>query len=598
MNRSICHFINTFFILSVLYYIFLLVSYSNRGFDITDESYYILRAAYATIYTSDYTNYGIFTGFLYSIANDNIVGFRILGFLTVLSAAFFSSFHFIQFFSNRLISHPYDFKRKIFISAILAAGILSYYFTAWLITPSYNLLMLFGSLLAFGGVFWFLSDVKSDSKLRSQLLPGLLIGTGSFLMANGNPLAALILSLIAYCIILIFGNSIKRRFTILLIIVPVVLIQFLSYIYLASGTFSNYIENVYLGLELTSIMESGHSLGSVFRRILDSTLSLVNPIPFIRHSYLYLTMILLSILTLKYAPKQYFEERERYLNILLFTIFSIYIFSHFNNLRFYGIEIIYIIFVLIISIFLKEIIFHKKSYKAFLIDFRSTFFLVVLLCSTAFFIRLGTNNDLISASFAGAYYYFIAIFLLSHALFKLKHKLADYFSFLILMGVIFNIQSASFQSPYRLISSLSEQTYPIKIMNNPSILYVDQPTSKWASTLQNDAVSAGWEAGSYLIDFTGATPGAAVVLGAIAPGRAWIIGSYKGSDEYAYRVLSQVDQNILENSWILTAPEGDRKISDEVIQKLGIRLNDNYVRVSEAYSGYRNERQILWKPGE
>lgn len=598
MNRYLTHFLNGVLFLSVLYFSYSIIHYSSRGLDITDESYYILRAAHAGLYSSDLTNYGFFTGLLYQLANDSITGFRILGFLFLFSTAFFASFQFLHFLSRGTHSHTRKIVRVVYLSFILSCGIFSYYFLAWLITPSYNWLILFGSLLTISGVFWFLSDVRPIRSLKSQVLPGLLIGMGSFLMANANPLAALTLSFISYFIILIFGTSLKNRFSILLIILPVVLLLYLPYIYWISGSLSVYVENVRSGLELSSLLGSGHSPGSVLRRTFVSVFELANPIHFIRHSYLYIVLLFSALIAFRFVPKLQTDRKELYLNALLLLIFILYLFNNFDNRRLYGLDTIYLIYLLLISFYFKEVLFYRENAKRIISNSWIPLLTVLSLILIGFFLRFGTNNDLISASFAGAYYYFLAMFILCHLLYKHNQKFADYVALFLIVSILLQVHLRGLESPYRLPAPIVDQIHEINIIGSSSSLWVDPHTFTWATTLQQNAQSEGWRSGNYLIDFTGGTPGATVILGAVAPGRAWLIGSYPGSDTYAFRTLSLIERGVLESSWILTAPDGDRKLSDDLLHKLGINLKEDYRQVADVRSGYRNEHQVLWKPKE
>ena len=163
------------------------------------------------------------------------------------------------------------------------------------------------------------------------------------------------------------------------------------------------------------------------------------------------------------------------------------------------------------------------------------------------------------------------------------------------MFLFTKIQYQAQEKPYRLLTSLNEQTQKIEIIDNGSVLYVDAETKLWVDTLQQEAVRNGWRAGDYLIDFTGGSPGSVVVLNGKAPGAAWFLGNYSGSDEYVLKILSHVDNDIIRKAWLLIAPDGKRKISEEVLAGLNIDLK-RYVKIVEVETGYRHETQELWKP--
>ena len=146
-----------------------------------------------------------------------------------------------------------------------------------------------------------------------------------------------------------------------------------------------------------------------------------------------------------------------------------------------------------------------------------------------------------------------------------------------------------------MITELRYQNEKVELLGKRSILYVDRVNKKWIENLKYYAYLNGWKDGSYILDLTGGTPGAVVVLNGKSPENRWLLGGYPGSDQFVYEILTNMDKNILYNSWILIAPDGTIKISDEVLKKLNINLN-NYIKVGDFYTAHRNEHQILYKP--
>ena len=50
------------------------------------------------------------------------------------------------------------------------------------------------------------------------------------------------------------------------------------------------------------------------------------------------------------------------------------------------------------------------------------------------------------------------------------------------------------------------------------------------------------------------------------------------------------------NSWVLTAPNGIRRIPVSVLSDEVYDFEENFQLVGEVMSGHRNELQLLWKP--
>ena len=98
-------YLSVILLLSLLLYLqIILIINTRKGFDITDESYYILRAAHPGMYNEGYSNFGVITGFIYRICNSNIVLFRLSGIILLLGVSIFSTIQFIDFQEKKLIA--------------------------------------------------------------------------------------------------------------------------------------------------------------------------------------------------------------------------------------------------------------------------------------------------------------------------------------------------------------------------------------------------------------------------------------------------------------------------------------------------------------
>lgn len=150
--------------------------------------------------------------------------------------------------------------------------------------------------------------------------------------------------------------------------------------------------------------------------------------------------------------------------------------------------------------------------------------------------------------------------------------------------------------PYRLPESMSHQTNPVTLTAGNAPIFVDEPTAGWINALRSGALEHGWSEGTPLIDMTGATPGAALVLGANAPVTPWIVGGYKGSRSFAASVLAATGEDVLKDAWILTVPSSLAKNDELLLSEAGLDFPSGYEIAAEVTTGYRKEKQLLWKP--
>jgi hypothetical protein len=151
--------------------------------------------------------------------------------------------------------------------------------------------------------------------------------------------------------------------------------------------------------------------------------------------------------------------------------------------------------------------------------------------------------------------------------------------------------------PYRLADSIAAQVAPASIGVPPSELRFDPPTAGYFEALGHAARTGGFEPGTALIDLTGASPGAAFAIGARAPVQPWLPGSYFGSIPFARSTLSKIPAAVRSEAWILTSPDGPRRLPEEVLADFGLDFPARYTQVGEFHWPARDERQILWRPG-
>ena len=166
---------------------------------------------------------------------------------------------------------------------------------------------------------------------------------------------------------------------------------------------------------------------------------------------------------------------------------------------------------------------------------------------------------------------------------------------LISLSVITVINNA-YKNPYRLNTSIKEQTEKVDLLGGIKVdeqqkIYID-------GILNSKRINLNTNENIYLIDTTGATPGANVILGAKFFGQSWLLGGYIGSNEFAYRILSSISYDKLKNAWILTAPGGIRSLDLNLLSKLGLNFPEDYDKVTTLFLKSRNEIQELWKPKE
>jgi hypothetical protein len=161
---------------------------------------------------------------------------------------------------------------------------------------------------------------------------------------------------------------------------------------------------------------------------------------------------------------------------------------------------------------------------------------------------------------------------------------------------ISHVMNFGLKHPYRLPSKISDQVIECSFYNSSGSLFVDSPTAGYINGLKRIAQKSGWEPGTPLIDLTGGSPGATLILGGRTIGTPWLLGGHPGSTEFAKKVIEKIPMALQKAAWVLTAPQGKRSLPDKLLVEIGLKFPEKYIPVGKVKTGHRNEIQILWRP--
>lgn len=126
----------------------LLVYGSGRGYDLTDETFYLIWARDPEAYQLTYQPFGYLLHPLFTLVAGNLQAYRLSGFAAAAAA-------------GALLggSLPLARGKRLLFGTYGAGSALTIYFP-WIITPSYNSAANVGAMLILGGMFNILSNTK------------------------------------------------------------------------------------------------------------------------------------------------------------------------------------------------------------------------------------------------------------------------------------------------------------------------------------------------------------------------------------------------------------------------------------------------------
>jgi hypothetical protein len=590
-----------------LYVFFLLAFNVGRGFDITDESFYILWSRNPRDVLASITQFGHYTGILYSLANENLAVFRLLGLLLLLiTAGFF--WHSLERYWHHL--------RKVLVAnhsrwlslSVILSGTVAYY-RYWMLTPSYNWLALISILLVAAGLLRAAVNAGvrdgNPSGNLSLLGYGLLVGMGAGLSFMAKPTTAAVLAVIFFYFTGVTSLRCRWKVFVAGSILSSGIFIVIHVIVFENGFFPFYVE-LRDGLELGKLLGSSHTIMEISLQAYGDLKQI--PHRLIKDAGLAFLLLFFACVFIQYKRTQKKEIRTLFIIalILVITVTWIQLWktgywvggqSAGTRIGFGGMAFSFVLFFSTLS---TLVLWNNKKLEVNSsngVQFRQWLALYVFLLLLAVAFAFGSANGLIR-QMSGAFVFLSAASLYSAFWIDQyinKKYLGSAVSLLLVLSVCL-VLTLAYENPYRLPTGVKNQIEPVTFTGNKGSIFVDKKTAKYVNDLKRAAIDAGWKRETTLIDLTGASPGTTVILGGRAPGIPWLMGGYKGSNDFARFALSMASSSTLNLAWVLTAPGGSIRLSNKILSHLDLNFPDAYKAVGKLKTGHRIEKQVLWRP--
>ncbi len=144
-----------------------------------------------------------------------------------------------------------------------------------------------------------------------------------------------------------------------------------------------------------------------------------------------------------------------------------------------------------------------------------------------------------------------------------------------LLGLLAVVLSSAAAEPYRLAAPIWQQNVPLSVGPQLGTLYVDRRTYSFISTLQDKARLAGLVSGTPILDLTGSDPGVVLALGGKPPRIPWILGGYDFSLPLLEMVINGMTPEERRRAWLLW-DEPPSTFPLDTLRHLGIDPSKNY----------------------
>lgn len=520
----------------------------NKGFDFTDESWYLLSYEYPLEATNSYSLFNLVGTLFYKISGQNIVNLRYLSFAILILSSLLLA---ISFKYNRS-DYFYFFKHSrvnfvLIIVAILSSSLLYSRFSA---TPGYNYFNLLFLIYYCITINLFFSK-NLDSKLVYFLFSVLIFLISAIKITTG--LLVLFLSIIILK---------KKLLEFIKIFLPTLSIFFILYYIFFSEHFYyvlKVVNEIFFSLEASSEI-SHHSFKKIFIK------------PLLPLGYLTLTNKML-IATFVLTIFSYIKKKEY--NFIFCFLVIIFLILKDKNLPIFG------FYMLIYNIFLYHFI--KKDFK--FLAYSLVLFIGLFL---SFSFGFGTNNRLDYMINLSSVLIIIPIFLILVSEIRNKY-LKNIFSLVFVSGLslmIFEISIDRNNKPYRINYKTNNHKYEINSMYNKNLfknLKVDIDTHNFIKDFENELKINDWEINNYLIDISLKSPGILVLAHAKFIKYPW----YIREKHLLFNSLNEL-QNF-ENVWFLSM-----KLNNNKDEELFNQIDDKYLTSEYENSEIVQQKRKFW----
>lgn len=546
----------------------------GTGFDFTDNAFYVLWAAQPENVQASPHPFGFFTRVLWWLAGGRSTWFEALGLVALSLGAGYFSLSFSRFFHIDGVSRAW-----LLVLSLLSALI---YYQFWLFAPSYNLLALLAVLLFFASGL----DVFNPLAHRKvQIFAVLVLALSSLMAFYARP--ATFAALMAIALTWLFVFELKNRASWGWFFVSLLLVFGVSS-WVFFGGISNFFNHLQTGFRLAHLLyERGSNVGI----LLDSFRQASHILQWSFDAWLKYWLVLLSVYgAVRWQGLKFNHRRLLQAAVLLLLIRLLW---HSWGQRYYAYPFFEFYFSLLL-LFLLDVWISRIKLENDPIELKLLLVLLVL-AGAVFLPSLSTLNHLARHSSMSVVLLVVpSAFLLMHFDARNGVVYKSLFSLAVVLAVFSN-SSRIYQDHYRLPEPVDQQTTPVVFLGGDT-RSVDTPTALYINQLKTAALAAGWQQGAALVDLTGATPGALLVLDAKLVGNPWLIGGRSGSEAHAKAYLDLLGQEELKRAWVLTAPNGQRSIGRHVLWGGSPELTHTHEAIGELYFTARDEVQVLWRP--
>lgn len=588
--------------LSFLLTLGVLVAYADRGFDVTDEGFYLLTAQYPSDVKACASISYEYLAVFFRTAGCSIVTLRVFAIVMTTASGVVLAAGVIRMLKS-IGRSPSSVLQNTSAVSFVCLGALMYY--AWgLRTPSYNFLNAFGLTMSAGLLLLALST-GTATQPRLWMAAGCLLGTGAcagLTFFAKFSTGIVLVSLYTFFLLVWPGDpetrsarKLKRIGLMWGGLALMVLAHFA-----AIQPFAEWWSVVSRGIRVTEALQAGHGL-SAFARYLQELKALLQS-PF--HGFWPAFLLLPAGFAIaEIIRRRGWGGRIPPIAVILSVFLLAAFLSYLKGLHRGGCPFVcgtmtfYFIWLAILLCCLAFCAWCRREevMQADRQSWRRMFLMAGMFVVLPFAGAVGTGNAITTGAIACMAPWFAALLLLLVLVSSVCHTRLIVVAGMAVVAMFACVQIATayLSFPYRLNGGVLHQTVSTEIGIPPATLKLDPETSGFFKALRNSAEANGFKAGDDLLAFH-AKPGIVFAMGGRSPGLQWYSGGYRGSRAACEMGLSLAPPERLKEAFILQGLNSAAAMPD--LKRFGIRFPEDYRLCGHFVLPVTKETVVLWRP--
>ena len=512
-----------------------------RGFEFTDEAYYLLNYLYWRDLTATVTFFGAYFELPFRLLGQSIAAMRVLSLAALIVASGFFTREVLRFSRQRDAAEASPLLP--FVLAGIAASLFYFGYFVSVRAPSYNLLALCTMLITTGLLLRLTTRDSSSHRFRvTGISYGVALGACGLSKA---PAAAL--TLVLHALFFAVANRdwrLQRLFELSSLILAGVVLN----LALLQWADPSWLSALREGVALTNVV--GHGGLSELARQLTQEARVLAP------ALIELSVVAVLIIVL--ARRIRHNRRIQISIAVVAVVCGCVLELARSDSRYLWLPTVALSALVLWSLDMPW----RPQWTR--VD-APVFALTCLLLALPLAFSFGTNLMVSEHSEMAAVFGITALLVQLQRLAERRHittfALAVSLTLLCVPALVIQLQNTfDPRHAYRVRTALIDQTAAAPVGPANTRLLLDTTTRNVLVAIDSTAHAVGFSPQQRVFDLTGDGPGLIYAMGGRPLGVAWLSGGYSGSEAAAARLIARLPLSTLQHSWLLTSSTNPRRI--------------------------------------